>query len=56
LKNIFITGASGSMGSETLKQVMDAKENFETTILLRNKKENQKLAKKLKNFIMIELQ
>lgn len=46
-KTVFITGASGSMGSEVLKQIM-LTEKFNTVILLRKKPVNEKLAVKLK--------
>lgn len=45
-KTVFITGASGSMGSEVLKQIMATKK-FRCRILLRDKPTNRKLAAKL---------
>ena len=45
-KTVFITGASGSMGSEVLKQIMATKK-FRCRILLRAKPTNRKLAAKL---------
>ncbi len=46
-KTVLITGASGSMGSEALKQIAETNK-FKITIILREKKSNIKLAKKLK--------
>ncbi len=46
-KTVFVTGASGSMGSEVLKQVADT-HKFNSLILLRKKPSNEKLAEKLK--------
>lgn len=46
-KTVFITGASGSMGSEVLKQVM-ATGKFKVLVLLRKKPANEKLKKVLK--------
>lgn len=45
-KVVFITGASGSMGSQVLKSVMETGK-FKSIILLRDKPSNQKLAAKL---------
>lgn len=43
---VMVTGASGSMGSEVLRAVMDAGK-FKGLVLLRKKKENEKLKLKL---------
>ncbi len=43
---VLVTGASGSMGSEVLKAVLE-NQRFKGLILLRQKKSNEKLAKKL---------
>ena len=45
-KVVFITGASGSMGSQVLKSVMETGK-FKSIVLLRDKPSNQKLAAKL---------
>lgn len=45
-KVVFVTGASGSMGSEVLKQILETKK-FKGLVLLRQKPANEKLAKKL---------
>lgn len=45
-KVVFITGASGSMGSEVLKQILDTNK-FKGLVLLRRKPQNEKLAKVL---------
>lgn len=45
-KVVFMTGASGSMGSEVLKQIMETGQ-FKGIALLRKKKSNEKLAKQL---------
>ncbi len=47
MKNILITGASGTMGSEALRQIAETKA-YHVTIILREKKRNLKLAKRLK--------
>ncbi|MEG1509550.1 MAG: NAD(P)-dependent oxidoreductase, partial [Clostridia bacterium] len=48
MKTVFITGASGSMGSQVLKCIMGTeKGKFKSIILLRDKPSNQDLAKKL---------
>ncbi|MEG2084208.1 MAG: NAD(P)-dependent oxidoreductase [Clostridia bacterium] len=46
MKTVFITGASGSMGSQVLKCIMGTGK-FKSIILLRDKPSNQDLAKKL---------
>ncbi len=46
-KNVLITGASGNMGSEVLRQLMETGK-VTTTVLLRKKGANEKLAEKLK--------
>ncbi|AGT43607.1 NAD-dependent epimerase/dehydratase family protein [Treponema pedis] len=46
-KTVFITGASGTMGEEALKQIAET-DNYNITVILRQKKKNLKLAKKLK--------
>lgn len=46
-KVVFITGASGSMGSQVLQSVMEESKLFKALILLRKKDANVKLAKKL---------
>ncbi len=46
MKKVLITGASGNMGAEVLKQIIET-ENFAVRILLREKKANKKLAKRL---------
>lgn len=46
MKTVFITGASGQMGGETLKAIAST-EKFKCTILLRDKPRNRKLAEKL---------
>lgn len=45
--NVLITGASGTMGSEAVKQIAETG-NYTVTVILREKKKNIKLAKKLK--------
>ena len=45
-KTILITGASGSMGSEVLKQIAETGK-YSITIILREKKVNIRLAKSL---------
>ena len=54
MKKVFITGVSGTMGSEALKQIAQT-ENFRCRILLRPKKPNIKLAKKLQKNENIEV-
>jgi len=44
---VAITGASGSMGSQALLQIMDSPQNFKSLVVLRDKPSNQKLAKQL---------
>ncbi len=46
-KSVLITGASGNMGEEVLKQIIETNK-FAVRILLREKKSNIKLAKRLK--------
>lgn len=46
-KVVFVTGASGSMGSQVLKCIMET-DKFQGRILLRKKPSNEKLAQKLK--------
>ena len=46
-KTLLVTGASGNMGSEVLKQTMDTG-RVKGVVLLRKKPANEKLAKKLK--------
>ena len=46
MKIVFITGVSGTMGSEALKQIAQTG-TFRCRVLLRPKKANIKLAKKL---------
>ena len=43
--NVFITGATGGMGYETLKQLMDEREKLNLTILVRDSEKNHKLLK-----------
>ena len=49
-KTILITGASGSMGSEVLKQIAETGK-YSITIILRTKKVNIRLAKSLQKKI-----
>ena len=48
MKIVFITGVSGTMGSEALKQIAQTG-TFRCRVLLRSKKANIKLAKKRKH-------
>ncbi len=51
---IAMTGVSGNMGSEALKQTFELPNVEFIRIILRNTNKNQKLAKRLKNFIKIK--
>lgn len=46
MKTVALTGASGSMGSEALKQILEL-DNVRVKVLLRPKKSNKRLAKRL---------
>ena len=54
MKMIFITGASGTMGSEALRQIAQTGK-FRCRVLLRPKKKNMRLAKKLQKHENIEV-
>lgn len=45
---VALTGASGSMGSEVLKQIMESHNKFKVKVLLRKKRSNFQLARTLK--------
>ena len=42
-KNVFITGATGGMGYETLKQILGDTDKLNVTILVRDSQKNHKL-------------
>ncbi|MDE6828959.1 MAG: FAD-dependent oxidoreductase, partial [Lachnospiraceae bacterium] len=45
-KRVFLTGASGTMGQETLKQLLDRSSRFKVRVLVRDSKKNRALMKK----------
>jgi len=48
MKTVAITGASGSMGSQTLYHIMQSPMNFKSMVVLRDKPRNRRLAFELK--------
>lgn len=49
VKNVFLTGATGTMGSEGLKQLLSRKERFNVVILVRPSEKNKKLMVQYEN-------
>ncbi|MDO4467527.1 MAG: FAD-dependent oxidoreductase [Bacillota bacterium] len=48
-KTVFLTGATGTMGEETMKQLLARSSRFNTRILARDSKKNRDLLKKYRN-------